>query len=96
MAKNDLADLNNIMSYLAEKKSINTLMVESGSILLDALLAQELIDELILYHAPKLLGKDRNTFSKFGQNNQKLSTIGFTIGDMENLGEDLKITLTPK
>ena len=52
------------------------------------------IDELILYHAPKLLGKDRNTFSKFGQNNQKLSTIGFTIGDMENLGEDLKITLT--
>ena len=95
MSKNDLSDLNNIMRYLAEEKSINTLMVESGSVLLDALLAQELIDELILYKAPKILGKDRNTFSKFSQNNQKLSTIGFTIGDMENLGEDLKITLTP-
>ena len=44
MSKNDLADLNNIMSYLAEEKSINTLMVESGSILLDALLAHELIE----------------------------------------------------
>ena len=96
MSKNDLEDLNNIMNYLAKEKSINTLMIESGSILLDALMAQELIDELILYQAPKLLGKDRNTFSKFGQNNQKLSTIGFTIRDMENLGEDLKITLSPK
>ena len=95
MSKNDLADLNNIMSYLAEEKSINTLMVESGSILLDALLTQELIDELILYKAPKLLGEDRNTFSKLGQKNQKLSTIGFKIRGMENLGEDLKITLTP-
>ena len=83
------------MSYLAEEKSINTLMVESGSILLDALLARGLIDELILYKAPKLLGEDRNTFSKFGQKNQKLSTIGFKIGGMENLGGDLKITLTP-
>ena len=96
MSKNDLEDLSNIMNYLAEEKSINTLMVESGSILLDALMAQELIDELILYQAPKLLGKDRNTFSKFGQNNQKLSTIGFKIRDMENLGEDLKTTLSPK
>ncbi len=95
MSKNDMVDLNNIMSYLAEEKSINTLMIESGSILLDALLAQELIDELILYKAPKLLGKDRNTFSKFGQKNQKLSTIGFKIGGMENLGEDLKVILTP-
>ena len=59
-------------------------------------MAQELIDELILYQAPKLLGKDRNTFSKFDQNNQKLSTIGFILRDMENLGEDLKITLSPK
>ena len=84
------------MNYLAKEKSINTLMIESGSILLDALMAQELIDELILYQAPKLLGKDRNTFSKFDQNNQKLSTIGFTLRDMENLGEDLKITLSPK
>ena len=38
MSKNDLADLINIMSYLAEEKSINTLMVESGSIFLDCLL----------------------------------------------------------
>ena len=96
MSKNDLEDLNNIMNYLAKEKSINTLMIESGSILLDALMAQELIDELILYQAPKLLGKDRNTFSKFDQNNQKLSTIGFILRDMENLGEDLKISLSPK
>mgnify|MGYP003324814970 FL=1 len=95
MAKESLNDLNNIMKYLAEEKSINNLMVESGSGIFDALLAKELIDEFVLYQAPKLLGKDRKTFSKFDQTDQKISTMDFEIGEMTNLGEDKKIILTP-
>ena len=83
------------MKYLAEEKSINNLMVESGSGIFDALLAKELIDEFVLYQAPKLLGKDRKTFSKFDQTDQKISTMDFEIGEMTNLGEDKKIILTP-
>ena len=90
-----LNDLNLIMEYLANEKSINTLLVESGSEIYDALLANKLIDEFILYQAPKLLGKGRKTFSKFGETNQKLSTIDFEINTITNLGQDKKIIMTP-
>ena len=83
------------MEYLAKEKSINTLMVESGSEIFDALLAECLIDEFILYQAPKLLGQGRKTFSNFDQTNRKLSTIGFEIKAVTNLGQDKKIVLTP-
>ena len=59
------------------------------------LLANKLIDEFILYQAPKLLGKGRKNFSKFGETNQKLSTIDFEINTITNLGQDKKIILTP-
>ena len=95
MAKQDLNNLNLIMGYLAKEKSINTLMVESGSQIFDALLAEYLIDEFILYQAPKLLGQGRKTFSNFDQTNRKLSTIGFEIKAVTNLGQDKKIVLTP-
>ena len=95
MSKQDLNNLNLIMEYLAKEKSINTLMVESGSRIFDALLAEHLIDEFILYQAPKLLGKNRKTFSNFDQTNRKLSTIVFEIKEITNLGQDKKIILTP-
>ena len=84
------------MELLAKEKSINTLLVESGSGLFDSLLRERLIDELVLYQAPKILGQDRKTFSKLNESNQKLSTIGFEIKSIKNLGEDKKITLSPK
>ena len=83
------------MKFLAKEKSINSLMVESGSGIFDALLNEQLIDELVLYQAPKLLGKERKTFSKFNQTDEKLSTIDFEVNTITNLGQDKKITLTP-
>ena len=95
-SKEDLGNLELLMELLAKEKSINTLLVESGSGLFDSLLRERLIDELVLYQAPKILGQDRKTFSKLNESNQKLSTIGFEIKSIKNLGEDKKITLSPK
>ena len=95
MSKESLGDLKSIMRYLAEEKSINTLMVESGSDIFDALLSEHLIDEFILYQAPKLLGHDRKTFSKFNESYEKPSTMGFEINSITHLGDDKKIILTP-
>ena len=83
------------MEFLANEKSINNLIVESGSGMFDALLKEQLIDELVLYQAPKLLGEERKTFSKFNQTDEKLSTIGFEINAITDLGQDKKIILTP-
>ena len=70
-------------------------MIESGSGMFDALLDEQLIDEIILYQAPKLLGKDRKSFSNLDVTNEKLSTIDFQIIETTNLGEDRKIILRP-
>ena len=93
--KDVLSDLNFIVEFLANEKSINNLMVESGSGMFDVLLKEQLIDELVLYQAPKLLGEERKTFSKFNQTDEKLSTIGFEINAITDLGQDKKIILTP-
>ena len=57
-------NLINVMRHLAEEKQINNLLVEAGSGIFDALLTENLIDCLILYQSPKILGKNRKTFSK--------------------------------
>ena len=48
-----------VMSYLAKNKLINNLMIESGQGIFDAMISEELIDEIVIYQAPKLLGKNR-------------------------------------
>lgn len=48
-------DLNTTMAYLGELQ-INNLWVEAGGRLLGALMQDELVDELIYYIAPKLMG----------------------------------------
>ena len=88
-------NLINVMRHLAEEKQINNLLVEAGSGIFDALLAENLIDCLILYQSPKILGKNRKTFSKLNQTDKKLSTMGFNIESIEHIGDDKKIIFKP-
>ena len=88
-------NLINVMRHLAEEKQINNLLVEAGSGIFDALLTENLIDCLILYQSPKILGKNRKTFSKLNQTDKKLSTMGFNIESVEHIGDDKKIIFKP-
>ena len=88
-------NLINVMRHLAEEKQINNLLVEAGSGIFDALLTENLIDCLILYQSPKIMGKNRKTFSKLNQTDKKLSTMGFNIESIENIGDDKKIIFKP-
>ena len=53
--KNARLDLHEVMSFLAGQQ-INELLVEAGSILNGALLAEGLVDEWVVYMAPCILG----------------------------------------
>ncbi len=55
-------DLPALMRCLGEQE-INELHVEAGGILNGAMMAQDCVDELLLYMAPKLLGKGAGLFS---------------------------------
>ena len=71
-------------------------MVEAGSGIMTSLLQERLIDELILYKAPKLLGKNRLSFINLDVVTKKLGTIDLEIEGIEELGQDIKYSLVPK
>ncbi|MBR5941612.1 MAG: bifunctional diaminohydroxyphosphoribosylaminopyrimidine deaminase/5-amino-6-(5-phosphoribosylamino)uracil reductase RibD [Neisseriaceae bacterium] len=85
-------DLSNLMQKLAEKQ-IGQLWVEAGSVLNGALLNAGLVDEIIIYQAPMILGdcaKDAFRLPEITALNQAHRLI---VQDIQALGNDIKITL---
>ena len=87
--------INKKFSMANKNKLINNLMIESGQGIFDAMISEELIDEIVIYQAPKLLGKNRKTFSNINESLEKLSTIDLEVKEILNLGKETKIVLTP-
>lgn len=87
-------DLPEIMKFLAEQE-INEVLVEAGAVLNGALLAENLVDEWIIYIAPCILGdQGRGLFILPGL--QKLADKKqLKFQDIRHVGQDLKLTLAP-
>ena len=87
-------DLKKLMNRLAERE-INDVMVEAGSKLNGALVQAGLVDQLVIYMAPKLLGDSAQglfhlpAFQKMSQN------IALNITDIRAVGSDWRITASP-
>jgi diaminohydroxyphosphoribosylaminopyrimidine deaminase/5-amino-6-(5-phosphoribosylamino)uracil reductase len=91
--KNERLDLHAVMNFLA-KQQINELLIEAGSVLNGALLAENLVDEWVVYIAPCILGdQGRGLFVvpglKYIADKKKL-----TLRDVRQVGSDLKLTLS--
>ncbi|NOU20247.1 MAG: bifunctional diaminohydroxyphosphoribosylaminopyrimidine deaminase/5-amino-6-(5-phosphoribosylamino)uracil reductase RibD [Methyloglobulus sp.] len=88
-------DLTEVMKFLAAQE-INEVLVEAGALMNGALLTENLVDEWIIYVAPSVLGdKGRGLFSLPGL--QKLADKKqMKFQDVRQLGQDLKLTLTPR
>ncbi len=92
--KNGQLDLAAVMRFLAQEQQVNEVLVEAGSILNGALLAQGLVDEWIIYMATCVLGdKGRGLFTL-----PDLQTMAdkktLHLRDVRHVGVDLKLTLT--
>ncbi|AFP85676.1 diaminohydroxyphosphoribosylaminopyrimidine deaminase [secondary endosymbiont of Heteropsylla cubana] len=87
-------DLISLMTYLGHYQ-INSLWVEAGPSLAGALLSLELIDELILYQAPKLLGSNARPLFFLSKPIDLSEAPAFTILDMKQLGPDIRFCLKP-
>lgn len=83
-------DLQAVVDWLGSKE-INDVMVEAGSVLNGALLESNLLDELIIYIAPIILGdKGRGVFHMPALN--KLAECPqFVINKIQSLGTDIKM-----
>ncbi|MDO4429916.1 MAG: bifunctional diaminohydroxyphosphoribosylaminopyrimidine deaminase/5-amino-6-(5-phosphoribosylamino)uracil reductase RibD [Lonepinella koalarum] len=73
------------------KRQINSLWVEAGATLAGALIEENLVDELILYVAPKLLGNDARGLCKLPHLNRLTDAPQWVLQEVLHIGEDLKM-----
>ena len=80
---------------LAKTYSINHLWVEAGATLSRSLIREGLVDELILYIAPKLMGNDgRGLLGDLGLTSLE-QAIDLDIKEVRMVGKDLRIIANP-
>jgi diaminohydroxyphosphoribosylaminopyrimidine deaminase/5-amino-6-(5-phosphoribosylamino)uracil reductase len=77
---------------LAEERGFNELLIESGPTFGTALLREDLIDEIVLFQAPTLLGSGTPSIGDLEITNIA-GRLDFEISDVEMIGSDLKVTL---
>lgn len=92
--KNGRLDLHEVMTFLAWQQ-INEVLVEAGSILNGALLAEGLVDEYMIYMAPCILGdQGRGLFHMPGLQ-QMADRKNLKLCDIRQISQDLKLILAP-
>ncbi|MES2498945.1 MAG: bifunctional diaminohydroxyphosphoribosylaminopyrimidine deaminase/5-amino-6-(5-phosphoribosylamino)uracil reductase RibD [Pseudomonadota bacterium] len=91
---NNKVCLKTLLSHLA-RLQINELLVEGGESLNGALLAQHMIDELLIYYAPKLMGnaaKDLFAMPAFEHMDQ---AITLEVLELRQIGCDIRFRAKP-
>ena len=78
------------------RREINELWVEAGPRLAGALLDQALVDELIVYIAPKLLGPQARPLVEMGQLRNLQSAPRLMVVDTRQVGDDVRLRLRPQ
>ncbi|MCG3859106.1 bifunctional diaminohydroxyphosphoribosylaminopyrimidine deaminase/5-amino-6-(5-phosphoribosylamino)uracil reductase RibD [Psychrobacter sp. Ps2] len=87
-------DLSALLAKLVSEHQCYDVLVEAGASVTGSFLSQQLVDELIVYQAPCLLGEQARPMVDF--NPMSLAQqLRFDIEDYQQLGPDLKLTLLP-
>jgi diaminohydroxyphosphoribosylaminopyrimidine deaminase/5-amino-6-(5-phosphoribosylamino)uracil reductase len=87
-------DLRVLMQELA-RREVNEVHVEAGAKLCGALLEAQLVDEIVIYLAPHLMGDNAlGLFSLPGLEQMK-DRIELEFSDVRSIGKDLRITARP-
>lgn len=88
-------DLPALLKILVAKYQCHDVLVETGATLATSFLSQNLVDELIIYQAPCLLGATARPM--FGGQFERLQDkFDFTLMNVERLGDDIKMVFHPK
>lgn len=88
-------DLNAVIGRLTELE-INELLVECGPRLAGSFVLSNLVDELVLYVAPTLLGADAAPLLHVSGLGPPGSLPAFEFQDVRRIGPDLRVILIPK
>jgi diaminohydroxyphosphoribosylaminopyrimidine deaminase/5-amino-6-(5-phosphoribosylamino)uracil reductase len=94
-ADGEMLDLRQVMAYLA-RQEVNEVLLESGAALAGAMMAEGLLDELIVYLAPHLMGNNARGLFHLPAIEMMSQRIPLKITDLRQVGEDLRITAVPQ
>ncbi|TWX59441.1 bifunctional diaminohydroxyphosphoribosylaminopyrimidine deaminase/5-amino-6-(5-phosphoribosylamino)uracil reductase RibD [Colwellia hornerae] len=83
-------DLHALLQYLA-KLNLNDVLIESGAQLAGAFIERDLVDELVLYQAPKLMGADSKSLVNMANIESLSQAKELNIIDLRMIGEDIRI-----
>ena len=86
--------LNQLLQALAQQYQIYDVLVEAGATLSTAFLQQGLVDEMISYVAPTLLGQSARAMFN-AEFSQMAEQLRFELVDITQLGQDIRLRLLP-
>ncbi len=82
-----------VFDALATQFEINHVWVEAGAKLAGSLLTNGLVDQLIQYQAPKLLGDSAKAMVSLPELTELSQSYRFDVQKVETVGQDIKITM---
>lgn len=88
-------DLLKVMQWLAEQQA-NEVHVEAGSKLCGALLQLHLVDEIVIYMAPHIMGDSAKGLFHLPGLGVMSERINLDIKDIRQIGKDWRITVLPR
>ena len=88
---NGKVDLAAMLSDLATVREVNELHLEAGHKLNGSFIREGLVDELLLYVAPQLLGTGGSGIASWGPLPSLDQRMNLRFGPMEPVGSDLRI-----
>lgn len=91
----DRVDLQTVLESLAADYQCNDVLIEAGPTLCGAFFQSKLVDELVVYIAPKLLGSDAKPLLDLVGITQMSAAPEFQIIETQQLDNDVKLVLKP-
>jgi diaminohydroxyphosphoribosylaminopyrimidine deaminase / 5-amino-6-(5-phosphoribosylamino)uracil reductase len=88
-------DLEAVIDRLGELEA-NEVLVEAGPTLSGELLRRGLVDEMLLYLAPKLLGPQGLPLVNLPELTDLQDALGFAVAGVQRLEDDLRLRLRPR
>ena len=90
----DKVDLHAVLQLLAERE-MNEVLLETGAVLAGSYMSQELIDEMVVYVAPHLMGADARGLMQLPEIESMQDRVELDIADIRRVGKDIRITAKP-
>ncbi len=92
---NDRIDCRLLLAHLAEQQ-INEVLVEAGPTLVGALMEAGLVDEMVIYLAPTLLGDAATGIARMPSIENLTDQLRGEFQSIDRVGEDLRIRFRPQ